>query len=79
MIDPSKFLAGEGAVPVALPTADGTVSNKGVLGAFMFEEILLGSSRTNDIDEAVAGWGGDIVCDVGRRKRQDVSARHVRR
>jgi hypothetical protein len=59
VIDPTKFLDGEGALPVAPPAADGTVSNKGVLGAFMFEEILLGSLRTSDIDEAIAGWGGD--------------------
>jgi hypothetical protein len=59
VIDPSKFLANETAVPVAPPPADATVSNKGVLGQFMFEEILLGSIRTNDIDQAVAGWGGD--------------------
>jgi hypothetical protein len=59
VIDPAKFLAGEQAVPVAVPAADGTVLNKGVLGAFMFEEILLGSIRTSDVDEAVAGWAGD--------------------
>jgi hypothetical protein len=26
----------------------------------MFEEILLGSLRTSDVDEAVTGWGGDM-------------------
>jgi hypothetical protein len=60
VIDPSKFLSGEGAVPVPLPPADGTVLNKGALGQFMFEEILLGSLRTSDVDEAVTGWGGDM-------------------
>jgi hypothetical protein len=59
VIDPAKFLDGEQAVPVAVPAADGTVLNKGVLGAFMFEETLLGSMRTSDVDTAVAGWGGD--------------------
>jgi len=59
VIDPDKFLDGEGAVAVAAPAADGAAQNKGALGAFMFEEILLGSSRTRDIDEAVTGWGGD--------------------
>jgi hypothetical protein len=59
VIDPDKFLNGEGAVAVPFPTADGTVSNKGVLGAFMLEELLLGSMRTNQVDNAIAGWGGD--------------------
>jgi hypothetical protein len=59
VIDPDKFLNGEGAVPVPFPTADGTVSNKGVLGAYMLEELLLGSMRTNEVDNAIAGWGGD--------------------
>jgi hypothetical protein len=59
VIDPDKFLNGEGAVPVPFPTADGALSNKGVLGAFMLEELLLGSRHTNDVDNAVAGWGGD--------------------
>jgi hypothetical protein len=60
VIDPARFLAGEQAVPVAVPAADGTALNKGALGAFMFEEILLGSMRTSDVDEAVEGWGGDM-------------------
>ena len=60
VIDPAKFLSGEQPVPVPLPAADGTVVNKGVLGAFMFEEILLGSVRTSDVDEAIRGWGGDM-------------------
>jgi hypothetical protein len=59
VIDPDRFLDGEGAVPVPAPAADGTVQDKGALGAFMFEEILLGSGRTSDVDEAVTGWGGD--------------------
>jgi len=59
VIEPDKFLEGEGAVPVAAPAADGAVQNKGALGAFMFEEILLGSSRTSDVNNAVTGWGGD--------------------
>jgi len=58
-VDPSKFLAGEGAVPMALPAADSAVLNRGVLGAFMFEEVMLTSLRTRDVDQAVAGWGGD--------------------
>ncbi|HEY2813490.1 MAG TPA: hypothetical protein VGJ03_08520 [Acidimicrobiales bacterium] len=59
VINPDKFLAGEGAVPLPFPAADGTVSNKGVLGAFMFEELLVGSSQTHGIDQAIDGWGGD--------------------
>jgi hypothetical protein len=60
VIDPAKFLAGEQAVPVAVPAADGTALNKGALGAFMFEEILLGSKRTSDVEQAIEGWGGDM-------------------
>jgi hypothetical protein len=60
VIDPSKFLSAEAAVPVAPPAADGTALNKGVLGAFGFEELLLGSPRTSDVDQAIAGWGGDM-------------------
>jgi len=59
VIDPQKFLAGEGAVPVAFPAADGTVANQGVLGAYMLEELLLGSLHTTQVDEAIKGWGGD--------------------
>ncbi len=59
VIDPEKFLDGQGAVPVPFPTADGTVSNKGVLGAFMFEEVLLGAKQTSDVDTVISGWGGD--------------------
>jgi hypothetical protein len=59
VIDSQKFLAGEGAVPVAFPAADGTVANQGVLGAYMLEELLLGSLHTTQVDEAIKGWGGD--------------------
>jgi hypothetical protein len=59
VIEPDKFLAGEGAVPVAFPVADGTTSNQGALGAFMFEEMLLGSLNVSRVDTAIAGWGGD--------------------
>jgi len=59
VIDPAKFLAREQAVPVPVPTADGAALNKGVLGAFMFEEILLGSTRTSNVEQAIEGWGGD--------------------
>ena len=59
VMDPSKFLAGEGAVPVPLPTADGAVSNKGVLGAFMLEELMIESGSVSNVDDAIGGWGGD--------------------
>ena len=59
VIDPQKFLSGESAVPLPFPAADGTASNQGVLGAFMIEELLLGSLKTGDVDTAISGWGGD--------------------
>jgi len=59
VLDPSKFLAGEGPVPVPVPSPDGALSNRGVLGAVVFRELLDGALPSNQVDRAVAGWGGD--------------------
>jgi hypothetical protein len=53
VLDPERYLAGEGAVSVPLPPADGEVVSQGAFGAFGFGELLPGE------DDAVQGWGGD--------------------
>jgi hypothetical protein len=60
VLDPSVYLRGEGAVPVATPTPDGAQSNKGVIGAFLLRELLAsGGVSGREVDTAVTGWGGD--------------------
>jgi hypothetical protein len=60
VLDPSVYLRGEGAVPVATPTPDGTVSNKGAIGAFLLRELLSsGGLPDREVAKAVQGWGGD--------------------
>ncbi|HEV3226566.1 MAG TPA: hypothetical protein VGZ52_07020 [Acidimicrobiales bacterium] len=60
IINPQKFLAGEGAVPLPTPTADGPAANQGVLGALLLREMLFDSLGSgNQVNRAIDGWGGD--------------------
>ncbi|HZQ26329.1 MAG TPA: DUF6782 family putative metallopeptidase [Acidimicrobiales bacterium] len=61
LIHPDKYLAGEGAIPVADPPANGKVIDRGVFGEFGFILQLEGTpGLTEDaVLRAAAGWGGD--------------------
>ena len=60
ILDPSKYLAGEGPVDVTPPTPEGAASNVGVLGELLLREMLFESlSSGAEVDRAVTGWGGD--------------------
>ena len=63
LIDPATYLAGQGPVAVAAPTADGEEIDRHVLGAFGLAQLLGEASAIlggiGDTDEAVIGWGGD--------------------
>ena len=60
ILDPSKFIAGEGPVDVPAPTPEGTASNVGVLGELLLREMLFESLTSGAaVNRAVAGWGGD--------------------
>ena len=60
IIDPKRYLSGEGPVAVPAPTADGASANVGVLGAFLLREMLFDSLPSDaEVQRAIAGWGGD--------------------
>jgi hypothetical protein len=60
ILDPSKYLAGEGPVDVPTPTPEGPTSNVGVLGELLLKEMLFDSlSSGAAVNRAVTGWGGD--------------------
>jgi hypothetical protein len=71
LIHPDKYLAGEGAIPVADPPANGTVIDRGVFGEFGFILQLNGTPglTQSDVLRAAAGWGGDryVAWDEGSR------------
>lgn len=62
LLDPARFLGGEGAVAVAPPPADGPELDRGTLGALGLAQ-LLGQSQAllggAPPSAAVEGWGGD--------------------
>ncbi|MEY2450645.1 MAG: hypothetical protein QOD92_219 [Acidimicrobiaceae bacterium] len=60
ILDPTRFVAGEGPVAVAAPQADGAASNVGVLGALLLREMLFDSlPSVAQVQRAITGWGGD--------------------
>lgn len=60
VLDPERYLIGEGPVPVAAPTADGPSEYVGVLGALLLRELLFDSLPSSaQVQRAVTGWGGD--------------------
>ena len=59
VIDTEKLFAGEGAVAVAAPPADGAVLDEGMFGELVLRLVLeqvLGQGR---VTRAATGWGGD--------------------
>jgi hypothetical protein len=65
---PATYLAGEGAVDVPVPAADGDVIDQGVLGAAGLAELLGDFLSAGPVgDDAVEGWGGDryVAWDAG--------------
>jgi hypothetical protein len=62
VLDPTSYVADEGAVAVTPPTADGAELDRSVLGAFGLAQVL---GEASDIlvgeapSAAVDGWGGD--------------------
>ena len=60
LLHPEKFLAGEPAMAVAVPSANGTVIDEGVFGEFGFILQLLDViDDRNRVFRAADGWGGD--------------------
>ena len=60
ILQPAKFVAGEGPFDVPPPTPEGTASNVGVLGELLLQEMLSDSPFPSvDVTDAVRGWGGD--------------------
>ncbi|MGH9023650.1 MAG: hypothetical protein ACRDV9_11220 [Acidimicrobiia bacterium] len=59
LIDPARFLAGEGGVNVSAPQADGAVVRRGIVGQLgLF--LLLSEVLSEDAARAASsGWGGD--------------------
>ncbi|MGI8664160.1 MAG: hypothetical protein ACR2LQ_13270 [Acidimicrobiales bacterium] len=79
VIEPDKYLAGEGAVGVAdPPPADGSVPvYRGALGVLLLQQLLADghSIDVTSIDDALKGWGGDRYVtwtDAGRTCIDDV-------
>lgn len=69
VLHPDRYLAGEGAMAVAAPAADGSVVDDGSLGELMLQ-LVVGESVDHDrAAAAAAGWGGDhyVTWTAGRR------------
>jgi hypothetical protein len=69
VLDPSKFLANQGAIAVPPPTSDGPQAAKGVIGAYLLRQALGDSVPGDQADQAVKGWGGDnyVIWEDGTR------------
>jgi hypothetical protein len=60
ILEPRRYLAGEGPVAVPAPPADGPQQNVGVIGELLLREMLFDSLTSGaEVNRAVAGWGGD--------------------
>jgi hypothetical protein len=60
VLEPDVFVAGEVAVAVPAPVADGPVVDDGAFGAFTLAQLLAEVGVEGSIaDAAVDGWGGD--------------------
>jgi hypothetical protein len=59
VLHPEKFLAGEGAKPVANPAADGGVIRQGSLGQLTLSLMLAEVLDAGYAEGAADGWGGD--------------------
>ena len=59
VLHPERFLAGEGARPVADPPADGRSVDEGVLGELVLRLVLQSALDRPAAARAADGWGGD--------------------
>ncbi|MGH9138986.1 MAG: hypothetical protein ACRD0G_18395 [Acidimicrobiales bacterium] len=61
VLEPDAFLAGEGAVAVAEPSAEGEVFDRGTLGSLLLGVILADDPLSTLLGDVVGfdGWGGD--------------------
>jgi len=61
LLDPSAFLAGQGAIPVAPPTADGPAFDHTVLGEIGLILLLNETLPSADAGSVASLWGGDSM------------------
>ncbi len=59
VLDPERFLAGEGAEEVAPPPADGAVVEDGLFGVGTLFVLLTEAVGPGDARDAIDGWAGD--------------------
>jgi hypothetical protein len=59
VVDPDKFIAGEGRAEVTHPAADGEAVFESVLGQLFIEVTLEETVSSRVAEEASEGWGGD--------------------
>ena len=60
ILEPERYLAGEGPVAVPAPKADGAQTSIGVLGELLLRELLFDALPSGArVQRAITGWGGD--------------------
>ena len=60
ILQPDRYIAGEGPVAVPAPKADAAPDNVGVLGALLLREMLFDQlPSAAEVQRAITGWGGD--------------------
>ncbi len=59
LLNPQRYLAGEGPKPVATPSADAARADEGVLGELGLRLTLQGYVGQSALGSATNGWGGD--------------------
>ena len=60
ILDPTRYVEGEGPVAVPPPRPEVASSNSGVLGALLLREMLFDSiPSVAQVQRAITGWGGD--------------------
>jgi hypothetical protein len=69
VIEPQRYLDGEGAVEVRHPRADGEIVSDGVVGQLFLHLLLSGAIGEERARDASIGWGGDwyVQWDDGER------------
>lgn len=59
VMDPDKYVSGEGAVTVPEPPADGEATDDGMLGELTLYLLLRDATGASTAHVAATGWGGD--------------------
>ncbi|HEY8527790.1 MAG TPA: hypothetical protein VIL48_22680, partial [Acidimicrobiales bacterium] len=59
VLDPDRYLEGEGRMQVPHPEPDGEVVDEGVVGQQLIQLVLIGAAEPDDAALAADGWGGD--------------------